>query len=137
MTADKRAAQRLRSFLDGNAIVNHRQPPLHCLLRDISATGARLEVSNAVLLPELFDLYVPQKDTTYRVRITWRAEGELGVEFEQAQAQGQGVPVQKDDLAARVHDLEVELAAQRALIAQVRLELDGLRGLAGARALAG
>jgi len=136
MTADKRAAPRMRSFLKGKAIFNNRQSTLDCLVRDISATGARLEVSNAVLLPELFDLYVAQKDTTYRVRISWRAEGEIGVEFEQAQAQGQAVPVQKDDLAARVHDLELELAAQRILIAQVRLELDGLRTLAGARSIA-
>jgi hypothetical protein len=137
MTADKRATPRMRSFLKGKAIFNNRQSTLDCLVRDISATGARLEVSNAVLLPELFDLYVPQKDTTYRVRITWRAEGEIGVEFEHARAEAQAAPASKEDLASRVHDLEVELAAQRILIAQVRLELDGLRSLAGARALAG
>jgi hypothetical protein len=138
MTAEKRSAPRLRSFLKGKAIFNNRQSTLDCLVRDISATGARLEVSNAVLLPELFDLYVPQKDTTYRVRISWRAEGEIGVEFEHAaaQAQAQPIPAHKDDLAARVHDLEVELAAQRILFAQVRFELDALRKLTGERALA-
>jgi hypothetical protein len=136
MTAEKRAAPRLRSFLKGKAIFNNRQSTLDCLVRDISATGARLEVSNAVLLPELFDLYVPQKDTTYRVRITWRAEGEIGVEFEHPQA-AQAIPPQKDDLASRVHDLEIEIAAQRILVAQVRLELDSLRKLTAQRALAG
>ena len=135
MTADKRATPRMRSFLKGKAIFNNRQSTLDCLVRDISATGARLEVSNAVLLPELFDLYVPQKDTTYRVRITWRAAGEIGVEFEHPQT-AQATPVSKDDVASRVHDLEVELAAQRILIAQVRFELDALRKLTGARALA-
>jgi hypothetical protein len=134
MTAEKRSAPRLRSFLKGKAIFNNRQSTLDCLVRDISATGARLEVSNAVLLPEVFDLHVPQKDTTYRVRISWRAEGEIGVEFEHPQAQP--TPAHKDDLAARVHDLEVELAAQRILFAQVRFELDTLRKLTGERALA-
>jgi hypothetical protein len=140
MTAEKRSAPRLRSFLKGKAIFNNRQSTLDCLVRDISATGARLEVSNAVLLPEVFDLHVPQKDTTYRVRISWRAEGEIGVEFEHAQglaqAQGHLIPAHKDDLAARVHDLEVELAAQRILLAQVRFELEALRKLTGERALA-
>jgi hypothetical protein len=136
MTADTRAAPRMRSFRKGKAIFNNRQSTLDCLVRDISSTGARLEVSNAVLLPELFDLYVAQKDVTYRVRITWRAEGEIGVEFEHAHAQAQAAPAAKEDLASRLHDLEVELAAQRILIAQVRLELDALRTVAGARALA-
>lgn len=131
---EKRSAPRLRSFLKGKAIFNNRQSTLDCLVRDISATGSRLEVSNAVLLPDVFDLYVPQKETTYRARITWRAEGEIGVEFEQPHAIQHPA---KDDIAARVHELEVEVAAQRMLVAQVRLELDALRKLAGPLALAG
>lgn len=133
---EKRSAPRLRSFLKGKAIFNNRQSTLDCLVRDISATGARLEVSNAVLLPELFDLYVPQKDTTYRVRITWRAEGEIGVEFDHVPAQVQAAPAPRADLASRVHDVEVELAALRMLVSQVRLEVDDLRKAAGQRALA-
>ena len=132
--SEKRSAPRLRSFLKGKAIFNNRQSTLDCLVRDISATGARLEVSNAVLLPDVFDLYVPQKEMTYRARITWRGEGEIGVEFESPQAV-QHAP--KADLAARIHELEVEVAAQRMLVAQVRLELDALRKLAGSGALAG
>lgn len=134
MTAEKRSAPRLRSFLKGKAIFNNRQSTLDCLVRDISPAGARLEVSNAVLLPDTFDLYVPQKETTFRVRISWRAEGELGVEFEHAPGQTSHPP--KDDLPARVHELEVELAALRMLVAQVRLEVDDLRKVAGQRALA-
>ena len=132
--SEKRSAPRLRSFLKGKAVFNNRQSTLDCLVRDISATGARLEVSNAVLLPDVFDLYVPQKETTYRARITWRGEGEIGVEFENPHAVQQAP---KADLAARVHELEVEVAAQRMLVAQVRLELDALRKLAGSTALAG
>ena len=131
--SEKRSAPRTRSFLKGKAIFNNRQSTLDCLIRDISATGARLEVSNAVLLPDSFDLYVPQKEMTQRARITWRASGEIGVEFDHPQALAQPM-----DLASRVQRLETELALQSMIIAQIRAELDGLRSRpTGERALAG
>jgi hypothetical protein len=134
MTAEKRSAPRTRAFLKGKAIFNNRQSTLDCLVRDISATGARLEVSNAVLLPESFDLYVAQKDTTLRARISWRRDGEIGVEFEQPHAAAPGQP----DLPSRVQHLEAELGLQRMLIAQLRAELDGLKGrTAGEQVAAG
>jgi PilZ domain len=133
MTAEKRSAPRTRAFLKGKAIFNNRQSTLDCLVRDISATGARLEVSNAVLLPDAFDLYVAQKDTTMRARITWRRDGEIGVEFDQPHA----APAPALDLPARVQRLEAELGLQRMLIAQLRTELDGLRGRSAPEAVAG
>jgi hypothetical protein len=123
MTAEKRSAPRTRSFLKGKAIFNNRQSTLDCLVRDISASGARLEVSNAVLLPDSFDLYVAQKDSTSRARITWRRDGEIGVEFEHPQAAA--APPQ--DLSSRVQRLEVDVALQQMLIAQLRAELDVLK----------
>jgi hypothetical protein len=134
MTAEKRSAPRTRAFLKGKAIFNNRQSTLDCLVRDISATGARLEVSNAVLLPDAFDLYVAQKDATLRARITWRRDGEIGVEFEQPHAPAAPPP----DLSSRVQLLEAEVGLQRMLLAQLRADLDRLKGRsAGEQAVGG
>src|SRR4051794_29867570 len=133
MTAEKRSAPRTRSFLKGKAIFNNRQSTLDCLIRDISSTGARLEVSNAVLLPDAFDLYVAQKDATMRARITWRRDGEIGVEFEHAAA----APTPAPDLPSRVQRLEAEVGLQQMLMAQLRAELDALKGQVAPARLAG
>jgi hypothetical protein len=120
---DKRSAPRNRTFLNAKAIFNNRQSTLDCVVRDMSSTGARLELSEAIVLPDCFDLYVLRRDATYRARITWRHGGEIGVAFENANAPAQSPP----DLAARVQHLEAEIGLQRLLISQLRAELDAVK----------
>jgi hypothetical protein len=84
---NKRSAIRTRTLLKGVAIFNNRQSTADCLVRNMSASGARLRLWNAELLPEHFDLIVPHKAVTYRARIAWRGDGEIGVVFETAQAE--------------------------------------------------
>ena len=45
---DKRLTPRLRSFLKGRVLFNGGQNSLDCLIRDISSSGARLELSASV-----------------------------------------------------------------------------------------
>ena len=52
-----------------------------CIVRDLTATGACLMVTNAAALPEHFQLILQPSGYVTRARIVWRGEGCCGVEF--------------------------------------------------------
>jgi hypothetical protein len=125
--SDKRTTTRQRSFLKGRVLFNGGQSSLECLIRDISASGARLELSASVTLPDRFDLYLPHRDETSKVQIQWRRDNQLGVAFEQADAPP-AAPPQAQDVASRVRQLEMEVELMRMLLAQMKFELDAVKG---------
>jgi hypothetical protein len=65
-----------------------------CIVRDLTATGARLMVTNAEALPEHFRLMLQPSGYVTQARIVWRREGSCGVEFLPNPEQGDksGVP---------------------------------------------
>lgn len=79
--AERRGADRIRTFLRGRIIFNNRSSTFDCLVRDMSTLGARLAVSDTISLPDGFSLYVPQRDHTYKCSMRWRRPGEVGVVF--------------------------------------------------------
>ena len=123
---DKRNTPRLRSFLKGRVLFNGGQNSLDCLIRDISPTGARLELSASVTLPDRFDLYLPHRDETCKVHIQWRRGSQLGVAFEHADS-APVAPPQPQELASRVQQLEAEVGLMRLLLAQMKSELESVR----------
>lgn len=124
--SDKRSAPRLRSFLKGRVLFNGGQTSLDCLIRDISPTGARLELSASITLPDRFDLYLPHREATCRAHIQWRRGSQLGVAFDTVES-APAAPPQAQDLAARVQQLEAEVGLTRLLLAQMKSELDGMK----------
>jgi len=124
---DKRTSPRLRSFLKGRVLFNGGQNSLDCLIRDISATGARLELSASVTLPDRFDLYLPHRDETCKVHIQWRRDTQIGVAFDQVQS-APPMPSAPQDVAARVEQLESEVGLMRLLLAQMKSELETVKG---------
>jgi hypothetical protein len=123
---DKRSTPRLRSFLKGRVLFNGGQNSLDCLIRDISPTGARLELSASVTLPDRFDLYLPHRDETCKVHSQWRRGTQLGVAFDHVESVPAAPPGERD-LASRVQQLEAELGLMRLLIAQMKSELEGAK----------
>lgn len=121
--SDKRSTPRLRSFLKGRVVFNGGQNSLECLIRDISSTGARLEVSANVTLPDRFDLYLPHRDETCKVHSQWRRGSQLGVAFDHIES-APATPPQPQDVASRVQQLEAEVGLMRLLLAQMKSELD-------------
>jgi len=124
---DKRTSPRLRSFLKGRVLFNGGQNSLDCLIRDMSTTGARLELSASVTLPDRFDLYLPHRDETCKVHIQWRRDTQIGVAFDQVQS-APPMPSAPQDVAARVEQLESELGLMRLLLAQMKSELETVNG---------
>lgn len=125
---DKRTNPRLRSFLKGRVLFNGGQNSLDCLIRDISPTGARLELSASITLPDRFDLYLPHRDETCRVHSQWRRGTQLGVAFDHVET-APTAPPQPQDVASRVQQLESEVGLMRLLLAQMKSELEGMKDL--------
>ena len=81
---ERRRVTRQKSFLRGMIYFNNRRNVVDCLIRDISPYGARLIFSDAVSTPDVFELYIPQKEQTLRIHVIWRHGQEVGVAFAQA-----------------------------------------------------
>lgn len=125
--SEHRKETRQRVFLKGRIVFNNGSSSFDCLVRDMSSSGARLVMSDATTLPEVFDLYIPQKDRTYRATLRWRREDGIGVTFEEP-ARTAGAPAAPDPatteasmslLLRRVSELETENAALRRLLASM------------------
>jgi len=121
--SERRRATRQKSFLRGCIYFNNRRSALDCLIRDISATGARLIFSDTVTIPDIVDLYIPQKERTLRAHVHWRHGDEVGVAFANA-AQGSHQPAHVAELAERVQKLESEIAAMRKLLKRLKAEIE-------------
>lgn len=57
------------------------KPQNRCLVTNISAEGAELELVSNVRVPPRFVLHVPHEGTAYRAEVRWRDNGRIGVEF--------------------------------------------------------
>ena len=116
---ERRSSARQKSFLKGQIIFNNRRSVVECLIRDISSDGARLIMSQTGIIPDVIELYIPQKEETLRARVQRRADDEIGVAFivDTAVAAGSG------DLAERVKQLEAEVAAIKRLVKKLKADM--------------
>ena len=118
--SERRSSARQKSFLKGQIIFNNRRSVVECLIRDISSDGARLILSQTGIVPDVIELYIPQKEETLRARVQRRADSEIGVAFmvdTAAAAAGSG------DLAERVKQLEAEVAAIKRLVKKLKADM--------------
>ena len=124
--SERRKLPRQKSFLRGCVYFNNRASAIDCLIRDISATGARLIFSNPVTFPDVVDLYIPQKQQTLRAQVHWRHGEEVGVRFANpAQAFGAAAANDARELAERVQKLETEIAAMRKVLKRLKADIGG------------
>jgi hypothetical protein len=78
---EKRAVPRRRvlkhgtlAFLGGGSI--------DCTVRNISATGARVDITNPIGLPEAFTLVIESDRFMRRCHAVWSSEQRIGVAFD-------------------------------------------------------
>lgn len=55
---------------------------LPCTIRDLSVTGAALELSDQVAIPETFTLIVPEDGLRLVCKVVWRRAFRIGVAFD-------------------------------------------------------
>ncbi len=121
---ERRRSRRQKSFLRGCIYFNKRRGAMDCLIRDLSDEGARIIFSDAVNVPDVVELYIPQKEQTVRAHVKWRHGDEVGLDFPDA-VRLADAPPESGELAPRVAKLESEVAALRRILKQLKSELPG------------
>ncbi len=76
---NNRAALRHRVLKPGT--IEFNGGAIDCVIRNISETGAALEVTSPVGIPETFNLVSSGDHTTRQCRVAWRKERRIGVRF--------------------------------------------------------
>jgi hypothetical protein len=120
---ERRQSLRKKSFLRGCVYFNKRRNAMDCLIRDLSDSGARIIFSGTVGVPDVVDLYVPQKEQTLRARVQWRRGDEIGLVFPDAPSAAANAPA-NGSLAERVAHLETEIVALRRMVKRLKSEVE-------------
>jgi hypothetical protein len=120
---ERRQVPRHKSLLRGRVYFNNRNSTAECLVRDISAHGARLIFADEVLIPEIVELYIPAKEQMLRAQVIWRNANESGVAF--ANHQQMARPADAENLADRVQKLEHEIEVLKRFIKRLKAEMPG------------
>jgi hypothetical protein len=90
-------------------------------VRDISPTGAKLELESISALPREFELEVPQRRAVYPCELKWRRQNAAGVRFRK---NVDPRAAQYGEFAkARIEALEKENAALRLEVSRLTLVL--------------
>ena len=76
---NKRAAPRQRVLKAGT--IEFNGGAIDCVVRNLSQTGAALEVASPVGIPDQFNLLISGEHTGYRCQVAWRKEKRIGVAF--------------------------------------------------------
>ena len=77
---ERRHNERRRSLLSGRVVFNGRRSVIDCLVRNLSAEGACLQVQSVAGIPEEFELEI-RGEPSRSVRQIWQSENRIGVEF--------------------------------------------------------
>lgn len=129
-TEDHRHALRRRAFIAAKIVYQGGAVAVDCVIRNISATGAKLDVSESVVLPSHFDIIIPQKNVSHRAVLRWRRGGETGVAFldvpegeadgpATAAAEAPPVNLAEETLRTKIRSLEHEIVRLKARIVQL------------------
>ncbi len=80
MDDNKRNNSRHRVLKAGSITFNGSG--INCLIRNMSNTGAALEVENQIGIPPIFDLVIAADHFTQHCHVVWRKEKRIGIVFD-------------------------------------------------------
>ena len=112
---ERRSSVRSRSFLGGRIVFNNGSSNLDCLVKNVSAMGACIRLSEAVTVPTEFDLQIVKQGRSFRACLKWRRAEEFGVQLLPCEEEGRT----SIETNLRVKKLEAEKEALRARVAQL------------------
>ncbi len=113
MDRERRRSPRQRTLLGGIVTFNGRRSVLDCAIRNISHDGALLMLSDAVALPQAFELEIPSRQRQYATQAVWRSSERVGIVFTEPV---EAVPL---DLMRRLQACETANAGLKARIRQL------------------
>lgn len=112
---ENRRSVRNRTLYKGVIAFNQRSSTMNCVIKNLSADGAKLAVGGIVGVPGTFELTVPHKQRSYEARVIWRHQDEIGVAF----ADQLGTVEAPLDVSHELHALKAHNAALRRRVAQL------------------
>jgi hypothetical protein len=77
---EKRTASRSRVLKPG--LVEFDGGAINCMVRNLSNTGAALDLSSELEVPEHFTLVLPAEGRHIPCRIVWRKDRRIGIAFD-------------------------------------------------------
>lgn len=78
---DKRTSPRRRTLKSGKIVSSDGSLSIDCIVRNISKSGARLQVPPTVAVPREFTLLDGQGRNPRQATVIWRRGSEIGVRF--------------------------------------------------------
>jgi hypothetical protein len=79
---ERRRSIRQKCFLRGRVYFDGGRKSVDCLTRDISYyEGARIIFYDPVNIPDVVELYIPDKKRTVSARVQWRHGNKIGLAF--------------------------------------------------------
>jgi len=78
--AENRIQSRLRTLKSGKIVFNDRRSVVDCTIRNLSRTGACLQMPTTAGIPEHFELLLEGVSRT--CAIAWRSGSRMGVSFQ-------------------------------------------------------
>ena len=81
VAAELRKHQRMWTLKDGQLISEGMKSLVDVKIRDLSDSGARVETTGFIQLPEVFTLYIVSQKAIYPCRARWRRGMQIGIEF--------------------------------------------------------
>ena len=78
---EQRRQTRARTLKSARILFNDHRSVIDCTVRNLSPTGACLNVASALGIPERFDVMFDADQTVRPCRMVWHKEKQLGVEF--------------------------------------------------------
>ena len=76
---DRRQSPRMRVLKSGKILVAEKAPAILCTVRNVSVSGACLQIDNQYGVPDVFQVVI---DGVQRpCRVMWRAQQRMGVSY--------------------------------------------------------
>jgi PilZ domain-containing protein len=78
---ERRRQRRARTLKSARILFNQHHSVFDCTVRNMSPTGACLNVESALGIPEQFDMMFEADHSIRPCRMIWHKEKQIGVEF--------------------------------------------------------
>ncbi len=104
----------VRTFLPARVSYGDGAISSECTVNQLSDAGARLTLASSFVLPDVFEITIPQRAISCRAKLLWRKDDQVSVDFLD-ERDAQSDPTVEDHLA-RIRALEAENAKLKAQI---------------------
>lgn len=88
---EQRSTPRPRTYWKGTIVYPGGLRSVECIVRNFNAEGAKLDCGAIIDIPDHFELTIPQKGETFQCHVCWRQPDSLGVRFQVAETEGDGI----------------------------------------------